>query len=220
MVRDELIKDVAGGPGPPVDYRQVLAAPRGRWVASVVEPLLLLEAPQNSPAGGAFLTSLVAGETGPHQIDWEWWPGSRCRRPAESVLLVDRDTPPVAEGPLVAEGPGPAPERTEFEVACHAVPWFWMTLLWNAKHAARHGGSLPMLGATTGALGDLARYLGHDPLSLPDQGPDPFRTLAALADRMDRLRSTGSVLFSAVPAQVGPQARRFIEFAASVAGGR
>ena len=90
---------VAGNPSRPTDYRQVLNSPRGRWVAQVAEPLLLLEAPQKAPAGGAFLTSFIAGEAGPQQVDWEWLPQSCARRPRESLLLFDhagipRDTEP------------------------------------------------------------------------------------------------------------------------------
>ncbi|GAB3748054.1 hypothetical protein BKA15_003862 [Microlunatus parietis] len=216
VVRDELINEVAAGPRSPVDYRSVLDSPRGRWVASVVDPLLLLEAPQNAPPGGAFLTSLTAGEAGPQQIDWAWLPRRSARRPAESVILIDRELPSVRMSATEPTGPGPAPERTEFEIACHAVPWFWMTLLWNAKHAARHDGSLPMLAATIGAVADVARFLGRDQAA-PAPAPDPFRTLAALADRMDQLRPAGPALFSAVPVRVGPQARRFIELAVAFA---
>ncbi|MFC7625337.1 nucleotidyltransferase domain-containing protein [Microlunatus sp. GCM10028923] len=217
VVPDELIKEIAGGPRSPVDYRHVLDSPRGRWVASILEPLLLLEAPQNAPAGGAFLTTLTAGADGPQQVDWEWLPRSSARRPLESVILIDRELPPVEASATEPAGPGPAPERTVFEIACHAVPWFWMTLLWNAKSAARHAGSMPMLAATLGALHDVEHFVGREspPTSVPDR--DPFGVLAGLSDRMDELRSAGSPLFADVPDRVGSQARRFIEVARAVA---
>jgi hypothetical protein len=65
VVSNAAMGGIAGGPSRPVGYQAVLDSPRGRWVTEIAEPLLLLEAPQNAPGGGAFLTSFFAGAAGP-----------------------------------------------------------------------------------------------------------------------------------------------------------
>ncbi len=218
VVSDDAMSTVAGDPSRPVDYRQVLASPRGRWVAQVVEPpLLLLEAPQNAPPGGAALTSFFAGEAGPQQVDWQWLPLSTARRPRESLLLFDRAGMPYEASPSEV-GPGPAPDRTPFEVAAHAVPWFWATLIWNAKHAARspRDTEMPMLGQTVRAVFDVEQFLD------PDAGPptgeptieypeDRLRILRDLSDRMERLMPRARALSAGMPPDLVPQARRFLQ---------
>jgi hypothetical protein len=77
VVSDAAMSTVAGGPSRPVDYRKVLDSPRGRWVSDLAEPLLLLEAPQNAPLGGAFLTSFFAGEPDHNKSIGRGCPGRR-----------------------------------------------------------------------------------------------------------------------------------------------
>jgi predicted nucleotidyltransferase len=219
VVSDAAMSTVAGGPSRPVDYRKVLDSPRGRWVSDLAEPLLLLEAPQNAPLGGAFLTSLFAGEAGPQQVDWTWLPWATARRPAESLLLFDRDGHP-GEAPRHQIGNSVTmSEPTPLEVASHAVPWFWATLIWNAKHVARSRASAPMplLDSTIGAISDLEGFLDQEsrsPRVVGDpSGVDGIPLLAELADRMDRLRPRGPSLFGDIPSDVSIQARRFLRLA-------
>ncbi|GAB3425457.1 hypothetical protein GCM10027569_62760 [Flindersiella endophytica] len=189
-----------------------------RWVARLAEPLLLLEAPQNAPPGGAFLTSFFSGEAGPQQVDWLWLPRSTARRPRESLLLFDRagvefDAEAGEDGQ-----PGAVPERTAYEVAVHAVPWFWATLLWNAKHAARHPGDdrLPMLSQTAGAVHDVERFLDPGtvqpaPEPVIERPADRLPVLADLADRMERLMARAPALTEGVSSAVPAQFRRYLQ---------
>jgi hypothetical protein len=224
VVCDEVVNAVAGSPSRPTDYRRVLDSPRGRWVAQVAgTPLLLLEAPQNAPAGGAFLTSFIAGVAGPQQVDWEWLPQSSARRPRESLLLFDRTGIPLeSEPPEVAES-GLSPDRTPFEVAAHAVPWFWATLMWNAKHAARspRDTHMPMLRQTVGAVGDVEQFLDPDKRApageaVLEHPEDPLGILRDLSNRMERLMSRPSALFADFPSDLAPQARQFLRLAEEV----
>lgn len=218
VVSDAALGAVAGGPARPVDYRGVLDSPRGRWVSEIAEPLLLLEAPQNAPAGGAFLTSFFAGVAGPQQVDWAWLPRTTARRPIESVLLFERDSIPGEVVELDADGPGPEPDRTADEMAAHAVPWFWATAIWNAKHAARQapGTPMPMLGSTVQALGDVEVFLDHGPGSAPsdwDRVEEGLRTLDDLVLRMERLRRRFPSFFIDIPSDLALQARLFLRLA-------
>ncbi|GAA5005029.1 nucleotidyltransferase domain-containing protein [Actinopolymorpha pittospori] len=224
VVSDEVVNAVAGNPSRPTDYRQVLDSARGRWVAQVAgPPLLLLEAPQNAPAGGAFLTSFIAGEAGPQQVDWEWLPQSSARRPRESLLLFDRAGILLENEPPEVGEPGPSPDRTPFEVAAHAVPWFWATLMWNAKHAARspRDTHMLMLRQTVGAVRDIEQFLnpgGRAPVgeSVLEHPEDRWGILRDLSDRMERLMPRPSMLFADFPSDLAPQARQFLRLAEEV----
>lgn len=224
VVSDEAMNTVAGDPAKPTDYRHVLNSPRGIWVAQVAEPpLLLLEAPQNAPTGGAFLTSFIRGEAGPQQVDWEWLPQSTACRPLETRLLFDRARTPCETEPPEAGQPGPAPDRTPFEVAAHAVPWFWATLMWNAKHAARSPSDshMPMLGQTQGAVQDVEMFLDPDmsvavAKPVPEHPEDRLRILRDLIERMQRLASRPSPLFVGMPSDLAPQARQFLWLAEAI----
>jgi Polymerase beta, Nucleotidyltransferase len=218
VVSDDAMPAVAGDPSRPVDYRHVLDSPRGRSVAQVSDPLLLLEAPQNAPPGGAFLTSFFAGEAGLQQVDWEWQPHSTARLPPESLLLFDRAGIPRQTGPIEVGQPGPTPDRTPYEVAAHAVPWFWATLIWNAKHAARtpQDTEMLMLGPTVRAVHDVEQFLDPDvaPLAgepILEHPQDRPRILLDLTDRMETLMSCALPLSADIPPEVPQQARRYLQ---------
>ncbi|MEQ7128523.1 nucleotidyltransferase domain-containing protein [Actinopolymorpha sp. B11F2] len=223
VVADSAICAVAGDPSRPVDYGRVLDSPRGRWIRQIAEPLLLLEAPQNAPAGGAFLTTFFAGKTGPQQVDWEWLPRSTARVPRAAVLLFDRADIPRETGPTEDGRPGTTPDRTPYEVAAHAVPWFWATLLWNAKHAARSPGGTQMLmaGSTVRAVHDVEQFLdpGSAPLAYePVIGrlQDRIRVLFDLIDRMERLTAIASTLCADIPSEVAPRVRQYVHLAREI----
>ncbi|SDR71523.1 nucleotidyltransferase domain-containing protein [Actinopolymorpha singaporensis] len=65
VVADGALATTAGGPDRPTTYERVRTSPRGRFVSRLGTPTLLTEAPQNAPAGGAFLTSFFPGEYDP-----------------------------------------------------------------------------------------------------------------------------------------------------------
>lgn len=49
-------------------YLDAVAGERRAFVARVGEPILLLEAPQNAPPGGAYLMALYEGDDGPAPV--------------------------------------------------------------------------------------------------------------------------------------------------------
>ena len=51
---------------------ETIAAERQRYAAQLERPVLLLESPQNAPAGGAYLMALYPGQSGVHQGQEEW----------------------------------------------------------------------------------------------------------------------------------------------------
>lgn len=222
VVSDSAMAAVAGGPARPLSYPNVAGSARARWVAQFAEPLLLLEAPQNARPGGAFLTTFFRGEAGPQQVDWQWLPRSTARRPRDSLLLFDRVGVP-HESATVEDGPpGAAPHRTPFEVAAHAVPWFWATLLWNAKHAARatNNSPLPMLAQTLGAIDDVERFVDPGAARSAAEPPaDGLRILFGLTERMERLMAQAPVLTAEIPPAVAPQFRSYLDLAERVIRG-
>lgn len=220
VVRDDAVAAVAGAPERPETYRHVLGSPRGRWVAQVSEPLLLLEGPQNAVPGGAFLASFFVGQAGPQEIDWLWVPQSSARLPTESLLLLDRDGVPCETGETELRPLGPVSDRTPFEVAAHAVPWFWATLLWNAKYAARspHDTHMLMLGATVRAVGNVLCFLDPDADAVggepvPEHPEDRLRILRDLANRMEPLMSRAPMLAAGISPDVVPQVHRYLRLA-------
>jgi hypothetical protein len=67
-----------------------LNAERRAFVASFGEPILIQEAPQNAPPGGAFQLVLYRGLTAPIEVDWSWRPASAAELPERAVVLFDR----------------------------------------------------------------------------------------------------------------------------------
>ena len=52
------------------EFIETISAERQRYAARLERPALLLESPQNAPAGGAYLMALYPGQAGVHQVDW------------------------------------------------------------------------------------------------------------------------------------------------------
>ncbi len=65
-----------------------ICAGRHEYVAALGEPLLVVDAPQNAPAGGAFLTVLYEGEAGSRHVDWTWQRQSErlCARRSQAAF--------------------------------------------------------------------------------------------------------------------------------------
>jgi len=59
-------------------------------VGQIGQPILIEEAPQNAPPGGAYLLVLYGGGTGAHQVDWYWQPQVSARFPPDARMLFDR----------------------------------------------------------------------------------------------------------------------------------
>nr|MBA2285799.1 nucleotidyltransferase domain-containing protein [Ktedonobacteraceae bacterium] len=69
------------------EFIEVASAERESFVAQCGSPVLVLEAPQNAPAGGAYLMALYPGQAGVQQVDWYWQRQGDASRPRHAVLL-------------------------------------------------------------------------------------------------------------------------------------
>jgi predicted nucleotidyltransferase len=101
------------------------------YIRSLGEPILIEEAPQNAPPGGAYLLVLYSGEAGPHQVDWYWQPQSSASLPQDTRLLFDR------VGIRAAEAPLPMTSEAKAEAANGKCAFFWAMLNITAKKIAR-----------------------------------------------------------------------------------
>lgn len=194
VVTDEHMDSVSGGPVRPANYANVLASARGRFAARVREPLLLVEAPQNAPAGGAFLSSFYDGAAGPQSIDWEWQPRSRALRPEDSVLLLDRyalPSRPCPDQPRPLRNP--VPELDPIESAVQHATSAWAMLIWASKGAARNpnANSVPLMPHLFNCVHHLERFLGRssDPIAEAAivTGHQKMQLIHEVADRMTTL---------------------------------
>jgi hypothetical protein len=208
VVADQAIPAVVG------DRRSVMAQ-----VAQVGEPLLIVEAPQNAPLGGAYQMALYPGADGPHQVDWYWQPHSAARVPQQTHLLFDRTGLPRLDGPTRFER-GRAREREPLEATIHAVASFWAMLLITAKYAARSPleDRMELLQYVYAPLREVERFAGA--VRTEDAGephPEPaakIRLLRQLAARMTSLTPPLAAAGIAVPAGIAPQAECFLRFVA------
>ncbi len=64
---------------------KVIAQPRP-YAAQVEAPILVVEAPQNAPVGGAYLMACYDAPTAPHIVDWYWQPRSLAYIPSQARL--------------------------------------------------------------------------------------------------------------------------------------
>jgi hypothetical protein len=106
--------------------------------AARLGPLLLaLPAPQNAPAGGAYLLALYEGRTGPHQVDWYWEPASTAMLPEGVRVLFDRVG--LCRSGLRPFETAPAPQSPAEREAAAAgrLTFFWAMLPIAAKKIAR-----------------------------------------------------------------------------------
>lgn len=112
-------------------YIEEICVGRRDYVAALGKPLLVVDAPQNAPAGGAFLTVLYEGSAGSRHVDWTWQRQSDARVPIDSRVLFDR-----IGLPKVAPPPPQTPEE-RIEKAKHQTAYFWMMVPVVAKYVAR-----------------------------------------------------------------------------------
>jgi hypothetical protein len=188
-----------------------IAADRHAYVSGLARPLLLLEAPQNRPPGGAYLMAIYDGQAGPHQVDWYWQRESIACIPQQTVLIFDRAGLPHAGSPTRFEFQ-PVPERSPLEAANQAVDSFWVGLLIAAKNVARTDGTEDpgWQEWVRSSLEKVQQFLGMEPAA-PAGGEshltDPFQKLAILHDLADEMEP----LMSRVPPLRG---KRSIEIAA------
>jgi predicted nucleotidyltransferase len=106
---------------------------RRRFVEVLGRPILISEAPQNAPPGGAYLWTFYPGKYGPQHVDWNWLPEMGARIPADAQVLFDK----------VGLSPAPGPQRVpptgeELPAALtQECAFFWGMCAVVAKYIAR-----------------------------------------------------------------------------------
>jgi hypothetical protein len=125
-------------------------------VAQIGEVVLIEEAPQNAPQGGAYLLVLYKGEFGAHQIDWYWQALSQANRPTTSRLIFDNVGLPVAEDAQ------PNTVRS-LEYAKHRLEFVWAMINIAAKKIARrqHWDVVRMIQSIREALAEIGWHIGE-----------------------------------------------------------
>ena len=204
------------------EHIQDVCADRQAYTAQVGEAVLFQEAPQNRPAGGAFLLTLYAGEFGPQEVDWTWEPLSgACLWPQTQILLNRAGLSRQGEMPW---GYQPRPAQTPLEEAVQRVNSFWAMMLIVAKYAARSPweDSMGLIGMAVQPLREVSEYLDLPPHyvmeNLPPHGhpQDKLRLLRGLADAMEMRMPTVEARGGSVPWAALPHAHCFLDLVEAV----
>ena len=213
------------------EHMAAMRAEKREFVAQVGVPLLLQEAPQNAPRGGAFLLSCYDGQEGPQEIDWTWQPQSLAFIPEGTRLILDRVGLPRTEPPH-AERADVLPtedtrttERRYRDQTYNLTSFFWAMLSIQAKFVARSPwdgglGFLEMLRNATqdarGLVGLPTCYVHGDapPLGRPDEKLGMLRELASgMEALMPQLVGRGGEVCSGAV----PRVHRFLGLVEAIA---
>ncbi len=186
--------------------------------------LLVQEAPQNAPPGGAYNMAVYAAPVGPHTVDCYWRPLQGASVPPHSRLLFDRVGIPAAENPP-AFGYQPVPEISPEEAAARAVQFFWVMALITAKYVGRSPfeEKRGLLQWVLAPLSDCERFVGHSPAWMLENAPPhatPTAKTRLLHDLVARMESLTPLLAARgvnLPAEMPPHAGRYLDFIDSVA---
>lgn len=196
------------------EHIEEISKSRRENVAMLGNPLLIQEAPQNAPAGGAYTLVLYSGEGGPQQVDWYWQAQSQAHIPLDTRLLFDRVGIPLRQRE--------APTREELaKTVTNQVAFFWAMSNIAAKKIARHQswGALNMLGLLNYALEETEWLVGlsrerpgfkDTRTELPPVQPaEQMVSLREMAKRMEGLALYVEEMGGAVPTEVVPHVYRF-----------
>lgn len=210
------------------DAIQSVVAERRQYVTRVGEPVLILEAPQNAPVGGAYLMAAYDAPAGPHIVDWYWQPRSSAFIPPQTQLLFDRVGLAAGDAPMSFVGGRPDPVLESQPI--HFISFFWMMWLVTAKHIARapYAETIPLLFYVLDPFCKTQRFLGlpEDPRYLSDVLPslptprEKLDTLRRLADEMVGLMKQVVATGQAVPEAIVPGAYRYLALIDTVIKGR
>lgn len=197
---------------------EVLAT-RYAFLERMGELLMVQEAPQNAPPGGAYNMAVYAAPVGPHTVDCYWRPVQGASVPPQSRLLFDRVGLPAAETPPVF-GYLPVPEVSPEAAAARAVQFFWVITLITAKYVGRSPFEEKM-GLLQWALAPLSaceRFAGLSPTWTMENAPPhatPTAKTRLLRDLVARMESLTPLLTArgvSLPAGMPPHARRYLDF--------
>jgi predicted nucleotidyltransferase len=205
VVADEHIDEIAEG--------------RHNYVTRLGQPLIVVDAPQNAPAGGAFL-SVVYGDLpgGPQHVDWTWQARRDALVPHDARVLFDRGDLPVADAPQ-SLAPGERVKQAEKQIS-----FFWMMVPVAAKAIARRQSwvALNLLTLLRYTLDEVAWLTGKSEYrpTYPTRRADPppaqpieqFALLREMAgemkDHSPPIEASGSAVSAAAVAEI----ERFLDF--------
>lgn len=179
-------------------YMKEIGEGRREYAALLGEPVLLSEAPQNAPAGGAYLWALYPGKHGPQHVDWNWLPQSTAAIPPDTRLLFDKSSLPLSVAHI--------PERPTGDELASALTqecaFFWGMSTVVAKYIARGKTyeALNLLNIAGDALTKAKWLLGTgtrmtyrdniwDPASPPFTGPEQVVFLRVLTSNMHSMHA-------------------------------
>lgn len=191
-------------------YYSFVAGRTREFAGKLGDPLLILEAPQNAPPGGAYLLALYPGETGPHQIDWYWQPQSHACLPSDARVLFDRAGLPAQQPPT---------EKQRAQCVTERILFFWAMLPIAAKKIARGNvlDALAMSRMVANTLSEIQEQLGEENSrtaleTAPLSGQrEQLERLRQMARQMEALAPQAVALGAQVPADVAPQVDRFLD---------
>lgn len=211
------------------EHCDAISAERHAYVARPGYPLLMLDAPGNAPAGGAYLMALYAGHVGVHQVDWYWQRQSEASIPQHAVVLFDRVGIPHDTRLEQLDPPGKVGEQTQQERAERAtqlVTYFWVMSNIAVKSVLRHQAwaSVSMIEMLSSVLDDVKRLVGVS--TIPD-GQEAWRTsilppvqlgeqiamLRELAHEMEQLTPQVEALGGNVQTEAIPYVYSFFDLA-------
>lgn len=115
------------------EHMEAVREGRRHFVDVLGQPVLISEAPQNVPPGGAYLLTLYPGKYGPQHVDWNWLPQSTATLPPDALVLFDHAGLPTAE---VARNEPPQGDELA-EAITQECAFFWAMCAVVAKYIAR-----------------------------------------------------------------------------------
>lgn len=195
---------------------------RREYAAQLGEPLLIVDAPQNAPPGGAFLSVLYKGQVGSQHIDWTWQAASDVRIPQDAKLLFNRGEVPHAD---------PRPPQSAEEQTGRAkkqATFFWMMVPVVAKYIVRRQSwaaldLLNLLRYTLDEVSYLSEQADEPPVHTnksstppPVQPADQLAMLTDMVRQMERLMSDIEGLRDVVSTQAQEQIGRYLRLASTV----
>lgn len=192
VVKDESVKTI-------IEERQ-------SYVSQIDRPVLLLEAPQNAPAGGAYLMALYAGQVGVHQVDWYWQRQSDASLPRHAMLLFDRGGIPqdMRQEQLDPQATPLTPtEQERTEQATQRSTFFWAMSNIAVKSILRHQAwaAVSHIDNLRWLVDEMKRLVG---LSTTREGQEEWRTSVLPPihrdEQMAMLRETAQVMEQLTPA--------------------
>jgi predicted nucleotidyltransferase len=114
------------------EHRESVKLETREIISRTSKPLLVVDAPQNAPQGGAFLSVVYGGLAGgPQHVDWTWQTASGASVPHDARVLFNRDTVPRAASP------SDLTREEKAKKAAKQMDFFWMMVPIVAKSIMR-----------------------------------------------------------------------------------